>query len=424
MIDDLDAESRRQTEAGPVGRSVLLVTAVRLRRGPRGLQIDDQTGAGLVRYAENFDRVTFAGIVLEAGQEEETSAAWVDVADLPSSGRMTFMELPFAYRIGAFARAYRKTRAALGHAIRKTDHLCFTLGYLFGDWGAVAALEADAQGRRFAVWFDRVEHDVILRTLPALHLKRRIKERATLPVMKAYHRHLIRRSSLGLFQGRDTFDAYAPDARNPACMYDVHTQRADQITPERLDAKIARLRSGAPLRIAYIGRAVPMKGPQDWVAALAAADRLGASFTARWVGDGPLLAPMQAMIDTHGLTGRIHLSGHLADREAVLEVMRDSDLFVFCHKTPESPRCLIESLVCGCPIVGYASPYSQDLLAAEGGGIMTPIHDAEALGRAIADLANDRERLATLARQAAVSGSRFDEQTLYRRRAELLVEFA
>ncbi|MCX8996225.1 glycosyltransferase [Rhizobiaceae bacterium BDR2-2] len=423
MLDVQDTKGR-ETLPPRADASVLLVTAVRLRRGPRGLQLDDQTCAGLVRYAENFRQVTFAGIVLDAEREEDTSVAWVDVVDLPCSGRVEFMELPFAYRITAFARTYRRTRALLGQAIRDSDHLCFTLGYLSGDWGAVAALEADAQGRKFAVWFDRVEHDVILRTLPDHRFRRRMKERMTLPVMKRYHRYLIGRSSLGLFQGRDTYNAYAGFSSNPVCMYDVHTQRADRIDGERLEAKVERLLSGAPLRIVYVGRAAAMKGPQDWIDALAAAAGAGVPLEARWLGDGPLVEAMRGLIREKGLSGHIRLAGHVADREAVLDAMRDSDLFVFCHKTPESPRCLIEALVCGCPIVGYTSPYAEDLVAEQGGGVLTPLHDAGALGRRIADLATSRRDLAQLVRDAAASGARFDEETLYRRRADLLVEFA
>lgn len=91
----------------PNGR-LLLVTAVRLRDGPNGLQIDDQTFAGLRRCAEQFREVVFAGISLASGQEEETSANWVDVASLPCINQMAQM----AGQRFDEARLYRE-RAAL-----------------------------------------------------------------------------------------------------------------------------------------------------------------------------------------------------------------------------------------------------------------------------------------------------------------------
>ncbi|MGE8104789.1 glycosyltransferase [Allorhizobium sp. NPDC080224] len=403
--------------------SVLLVTAVRLKAGPRGLQIDDQTYAGLARYAENFRWVKFAGIALNREKEEETSVTWLDVTDHPQADRIEFIALPHAYRINSFLRSYKRTRTVLGEHIRQVDHLCFTLGYLFGDWGAVAALEANAQGRKFAVWFDRVEHDVIARTLPTLSFRRRIKERATLPIMKRYHRYLIGRSALGLFQGRDTFNAYEKASSNPVCMYDVHTDEEDKISEEDLLIKTARVMSGAPLRILYAGRAVEMKGPEDWISSLAEAAAQGVEFEARWLGDGPLIARMQEALGKKNLTDRVKLMGHVSDRETVLQAMRESDVLLFCHKTPESPRCLIESLVSGCPIVGYSSPYPQDLLSLHGGGALTPLNNPAELGQKIAELHQNRQALAKHIQNAALSGTRFDEATLYRRRAELLKAF-
>ena len=408
----------------PAGGSVLFVTAVRLRRGANGLQIDDQTAAGLCRWADHFSSVTFAGILIDGAKEDQTSATWVDVADLPCFARLSFIGLPYAYKLKPFLSTYRQTRQTLAEAIRRSDHLSFTLGYLVGDWAAVAAREAIAQGRRYAVWFDRVEHEVLRNLLPNFHLRRRVKERLTIPVMVRYHRYLTRRGTLGLFQGRETYDALAGHSRNPACVYDVHTHVTDLIDVSALQRKKARIASGAPLRICYVGRAAAMKGPQDWVAALAHAARAGVPFEARWLGDGPLVEDMRDVIRQNGLEGTIRLEGYVGDRDTVLSAMRESDLFVFCHKTPESPRCLIEALVCGCPIVGYDSPYPRGLIADAGGGLLTPQNDPAALGRVIAQLHADRAGLADLVGKAAVNGARFDEESVYRQRADLIREFA
>ena len=61
---------------------------------------------------------------------------------------------------------------------------------------------------------------------------------------------------------------------------------------------------------------------------------------------------------------------------------------MFCHKTPESPRNLIEALVSGAPIVGYDSPFPRDLIAAHGGGVLTPLNDVNALVDSLASLAD------------------------------------
>ena len=42
---------------------------------------------------------------------------------------------------------------------------------------------------------------------------------------------------------------------------------------------------------------------------------------------------------------QVALPGFIRDRSAILKVLREAQVFVFCHKTPESPRNLIEALV-------------------------------------------------------------------------------
>lgn len=404
--------------------TLLLVTAVRLRNGPRGLQLDDQTCAGISRWAERFERVVYAGILQEAEQEESTSIHWMDVCDLPCADRLRFLALPMAYRIGAFAKAYRATRRLLADEIGRADHLCFTLGYLTGDWAAVAALEARAQGRRYAVWFDRVEHEVLRNALPTMPFKRRMKESLTLPLIQAYHRRLTRRATLGLLQGMDTFNAYSAYSSNPACVYDVHTSPEDFAPASAIEAKVARIESGAPLRIAYVGRAAEMKGPFDWLEALAQAKQRGVAFEARWLGDGPLFDEMKRRSAGLGIADCVDFAGFVSDRGLTLSAMREADLFLFCHKTPESPRCLIEALVSACPIVGYAGAYPQGLIAADGGGQLTAMNDVGALAGSLVGLDSDRPRLVQLVRDAATAGQRFDEEKLYRERADLIATYA
>ncbi len=403
---------------------LLLVTAVRLRNGPRGLQLDDQTCAGICRWAQYFEHVTFAGILVPTDSEEPSSATWRDVIDLPVSKKVSFVPLPMAYRIRSFARQYQQIRAILAREIRRADHMSFTVGYLAGDWAAVAALESIAQRRKFAIWFDRVEQDVLRNALPDLPFPRRLKETLSLPLMVRYHRHLLTKSSLALLQGMDTFEAYARYTSNPACVYDVHTNPHDFIPDEILATKADSIRAGEKLRIVYVGRAAVMKGPLDWVLALAKAKAKGLAFEASWLGDGPLLAEMKYLASIHGLSDQVSFPGFVSDREEILKCLRNAHLLMFCHKTKESPRCLIEALVSGCPIVGYTGAYPNGLVAEIGGGQFSAVDNVDALADNLLWLDRDRVRLAELTQSAARSGRKFDEDTLYRERALLIAKHA
>jgi glycosyltransferase involved in cell wall biosynthesis len=239
-----------------------------------------------------------------------------------------------------------------------------------------------------------------------------------LPLMGAYHRHLVKHATMAFFQGRSCYDYYAAQSPNPQLVYDTHTTQNHFISETEKNTKYARVSRGEPLRLIYAGRAAPMKGAVEWMKAMIALKQKGIGLRATWLGDGESLPEMQAMAKAANLD--VELPGHVTDREFLLKSVRESDLFVFCHKTPESPRCLIEALVSGTPIVGYESAYAAGLLEGHGGGALVPDGATDALAETIAALDANRAGLIKMMSEAAVSGQRFDEGTVYRTRATLL----
>ena len=146
----------------------------------------------------------------------------------------------------------------------------------------------------------------------------------------------------------------------------------------------------------------------------------GIDFHATWLGEGERLQAMKAEVDRLGLGEQITLPGFVRDRTAILKALREAHLFVFCHKTPESPRNLIEALVSGTPIIGYNSPFPQDLISANGGGLLSPKDDVKALVASLVGLAGDRKRLSNLIGQAALDGSAFNDVEVFRHRSEVI----
>lgn len=400
---------------------LLLVTHVAIRKIDGNYYIDDQTCKGLVRWCENFEQTTYAGIELNDDSVQNfASAQWQSVAELPCASRLDIIALPRAYGVGQFVSQYSRTRALLAAEIARSRYLCFTLGCLVGDWAALAAVEARKQGRPYGVWLDRIEHEVIRSDLATMPFARRMKETVSLPMIERYHRSLIQDSSIGLLQGMDCYEHYRRYTDKGFCVYDTHTTPADFIDAEALRAKIQRALSGDPLRICYVGRAVDMKGPLDWLSALAKARDSGVKFKATWVGDGPQLESMRNAVTALQLDDRVELPGFVSDKAEILSHMAAADIFLFCHKTPESPRCLIESLVCGSPLVGYGSAYARGLVDQHGGGAFISTGDIDSLAAQLVALDRDRAGLAGLIEAAARSGLRFDEQTVYSHRAGLI----
>jgi glycosyltransferase involved in cell wall biosynthesis len=116
--------------------------------------------------------------------------------------------------------------------------------------------------------------------------------------------------------------------------------------------------------------------------------------------------------------------GFVRDRAVLMSAIERAHLTVFTHVTPESPRCLLESLVAGTPIVGYENAFAVDLTQGEGGGSFVPIHDWQSLGARIVALAADRAQVQALIGQAAQNGRRFNDEAVFLERSRLIQKFA
>ena len=129
---------------------------------------------------------------------------------------------------------------------------------------------------------------------------------------------------------------------------------------------------------------------------------------------------MLSKIAAAGLQSRVEVPGFVADRAAILQELRAAHVFLFCHLTPESPRCLIEALASGCPLLGYDTAYPRDLIAGHGGGILVPQGNTAALASEIAVLSSERGRLSNLIRAAAMDGKPFNDESVFQHRSEVI----
>ena len=409
----------------PLDDSLYLVLPVPFRSVHGKLLIESQAANGMARWADSFERVTVAApIVPENLVAHMPGTLWTPAEELEHIERIALQPLPWAYSALPFVQHFSSVRRQIAASITASRHLQFAIGGLLGDWAAVAALEATRQRRRFAIHTDRVEHELMRRATRDASRLRRLRVAVEWPLVRHYHRHVIRNSSLGLWHGEDCFRAYSPWCPESHLIHDIHTKAADLIGSDELSAKLVRVQQNKTLRIVYAGRLDPMKAPLQWLHAIAAAHALGADLQATWYGEGPLREQAEAERRRLGLEHIVDFPGFVAGRSELLEKLRSADLFLYTHITPESPRNLIESMVCGTPLLGYDNAYALDLTREFGGGALAPLHDAQALGEQLAALAADRGRLAQLTREAAQNGTRFTDQAVFAERSALLKQWA
>jgi glycosyltransferase involved in cell wall biosynthesis len=161
---------------------------------------------------------------------------------------------------------------------------------------------------------------------------------------------------------------------------------------------------GDPPRLLSVGRAVPKKGYDDLLTALALLPRdLAWRFT--HIGGGPLLDVLKRQATALGIAARIDWRGAQA-QEAVLAAYREADLFALASRIAGDgdrdglPNVLLEAQSQRLAAVATALAGIAELIESEVTGILVPPGDPPALAAALERLIRhpqERSRLAAAA---------------------------
>ena len=209
----------------------------------------------------------------------------------------------------------------------------------------------------------------------------------------------IRRALLAKAQGLQcngtpTFDLYKNICRDRIIFFDNRVRIGDVVSEAALKAKTATLRQGKPLRLAFSGRMVAMKGVMELPRVAEHLMRAGVPFTFNIFGRGPLKDQLQSRIDGLGLSDRMVLNEVLDFDTGWVPYMRShADLFVCCHPQGDPSCTYAEVLSCGVPIAGYSNEAFEGILSASQAGWDVPIFDHGGLARVIGRLHTDRDSI-------------------------------
>jgi glycosyltransferase involved in cell wall biosynthesis len=183
----------------------------------------------------------------------------------------------------------------------------------------------------------------------------------------------------------------------------------------------ARRRLGLPLDgppdgppdgpvVGTVSRLVPQKAVGDLIDAAVAAQSIRSRsgsredppITLAVVGDGPLRPDLERRISAAAAGGPAVRVMLLGARDDVPDVLPAFDLFVLSSRWEGEPIALLEAMAAGLPCVATETEGAREILGGSPeAGRLTPVGDAAALGRVIADLITDGG-----ARQALGAGAR------------------
>ena len=367
-------------------------------------------------YLKNFDHVTFACPTISTEKDSGIIRS-LPLCKIQNCDRLSYISLPYAYREDRYLRHYLATKKLLISEITKADYLLFSPHAKY-DWSALANLLAIKMKRSYGFESDWDQASVArfnLQTMP-FGLKKIRKIIWTYSLSNTL-RKCLSNSSVALLQGQDVFDAYKDVAPNPQKVLNVQVSPEDYIPSALLKSKRASIEEGKTLKISYAGRMISMKGPLDWLRAIGRACEADVNLQATWYGDGTLMPQMLEEIERLGITKNVNLAG-IVSREEIMTNLHKTDIFLFCHMTGKSPRCLGEALAAGCSLIGYGTAYSRDLVRTYGGGEFTNIGNWQALAEIIRSLDRDRSRLSRLVKSASASGKLLDRDTAIQNRIE------
>jgi glycosyltransferase involved in cell wall biosynthesis len=201
--------------------------------------------------------------------------------------------------------------------------------------------------------------------------------------------------------GQDHLAALAPDPGRVELVYHgLDLTRFPAACPARPP------RDGAdpadPVRLLSVGRAVPKKGLDVALSALAA---LPPGLNWRWVhvGGGAGLPALEDLARRLGVDDRVTWLGPQAQERVVAEY-EAADLFLLPSRIAEDgdrdglPNVLMEAQALGLPVVSTRLPGIEELVVDGSTGVLVPPDDPAALAAALEELARDPELRSRLGR--------------------------
>jgi colanic acid/amylovoran/stewartan biosynthesis glycosyltransferase WcaL/AmsK/CpsK len=152
-----------------------------------------------------------------------------------------------------------------------------------------------------------------------------------------------------------------------------------------------------PVVIATAGRLIPKKGIDDLARALVQLCRASFDVRLRIIGEGPMRAEIEAILDQAGVRDRAELLGYL-EPEAVAAEMSGAHLFCLPSRTaPDGdsegiPNTLKEAMASGLPVVSTYHAGIPELVEEGVSGYLVPEGDIGSLTDRLRQLIREPER--------------------------------
>jgi len=227
--------------------------------------------------------------------------------------------------------------------------------------------------------------------------------------------------------GTPTYAAYKKLTPKPLLYFDNRILENDLITTQQLSSRLETLKEHRPIRLAFSGRLIRMKGADYLIPLCKELEKRALAYEMTIFGNGHLEQEMKQEIKRAGIVGHVHMTGAVDFRSKLLPALQKSvDLFVCCHVQGDPSCTYMETFACGLPIAGYNNEAFQGILnySVPDIGRSAPIGNTRALADQIQLLDSDRELLTTMSYNARDFASAHCFEQTFDRRINHMVEVA
>jgi glycosyltransferase involved in cell wall biosynthesis len=322
--------------------------------------------------------------------------------------------------------AHRHWQRQVAELTRQAQVVHTTIGDALRPF-CVAAVDIAHRARKPTVFV--VDQDIVLRmeqSRPSLSWPRRIESLAHATLYQNQCRRACDRADLVMLKGRTTVDRYGQHARMLRPIEDTsylsHEIVADAVVQSRT---VRLLKRQDPLRLAFCGRLVDIKGVDTAIGLVAKARQAGADIIFDVIGGGPEAQRLRDLATDLGVAEVVHFHGAMPYGTELLQRLGGAHALLFTPRIDETPRMIFDGYAAGLPLVARAIDYVLERSASEQATVLMPSDLARQQSEAVAtlvELDRNRQRLAELTRRALAAAHEHAADRWYARRAQWTFE--
>lgn len=221
--------------------------------------------------------------------------------------------------------------------------------------------------------------------------------------------------------GAPAYSHYSFVANN-LLYFDTRVFASQIITDQALHQRLQHLSKNQPLRLAFSGRLISMKGADQLVKLAHKLKRAGTPFHLTIYGSGELEQDMRDYITTNQLENEVSMPGAVNFYEKLIpELKQNVDLFVCLHRQGDPSCTYLETLSCGIPIAGYDNRAFSGLMELADIGWSIKMDDIDNMVETITLLHTNRAELIKKSENSVEFARQHDFESTFQRRISHLL---